>query len=55
MEAFGTMKADFLMRRIGSDAHGFLYNKGAAVSEALVPFGQARPFQGGCDRSGGVE
>jgi hypothetical protein len=26
--------------------------KGALVSEALVPFGQARPFQGGCDRSG---
>jgi hypothetical protein len=49
------MKADFLMRQIGSDARGFLYNKGAAVSEVLVPFGQARPFQGGCDRSGGVE
>jgi hypothetical protein len=30
-------------------------NKGTVVSEALVPFGQARPFQTGSDRSGGVE
>jgi hypothetical protein len=34
---------------IGSEARGFLHNKGAVVSEALVPFGPARPFQGGCD------
>jgi hypothetical protein len=39
---------------IGSDARGFLYNEGAVVSETLVPFGQARSFQGECDRSGGV-
>ena len=32
---------------IGSDACGFLYNKGAVVTEALVPFGQARPFPEG--------
>jgi hypothetical protein len=32
-----------------SDACGFLYSKGAVVAEALVPFGQARPFQGGCE------
>jgi len=37
------------------DACGFLYSKGAIVTEALVPFGQARPVQGGWDRSGGVE
>ena len=55
LEAGGTMRADFLMCGIGSDARGFLHNKRAVVSEALVPFGQARPFQGGCDRSGGVE
>jgi hypothetical protein len=29
-------------RRVVSDGRGFLYNKGAIVSEALVPFGQAR-------------
>jgi hypothetical protein len=55
LEAFGTMRADFFMCGIGSDARGFLHDKGAVVSEAQVPFGQARPFQGGCDRSGGVE
>jgi hypothetical protein len=55
LEAFGTMRADFLMCGIGSEARGFLNNKGAVVSEALVPFEQARRFQGGCDRSGGVE
>jgi hypothetical protein len=55
LEAFGTMRADFLLCGMGSDARGFLHDKGAVVSEALVPFGQARPFQGGCDRSGGVE
>jgi hypothetical protein len=49
------MRADFLMCGIGSEARGFLNNKGAVVSEALVPFEQARRFQGGCDRSGGVE
>jgi hypothetical protein len=26
LEAFGTMKADFLMRRIGNDARGFQHN-----------------------------
>jgi hypothetical protein len=26
---------------IGSDGHGFLYDKGVVVSEALAPFGQA--------------
>jgi hypothetical protein len=36
LEAFGTMKADFLMRRIGGDARGFLCSKGVAVSEVLV-------------------
>jgi hypothetical protein len=41
------MRADFLMCGKGSDARGFLHDKGAVVSEALVPFGQARPFQGG--------
>ena len=55
LKAFGTMRADFLMCGIGSDACGFLFNKGAVVSEALIPFGQARPFQGGCGRSGGAE
>jgi hypothetical protein len=55
LEVFGTMRANFLMCGIGSDGRGFLHNKGAVVSEALVPFGQARPFPGGCDRSGGVE
>ena len=44
-----TRRADFLMCGIGSEARGFLHNKGAVVSEALVPFGPARPFQGGCD------
>jgi hypothetical protein len=52
--SFGTMRTDFLMCGIGSDARGFLYNEGAVVSETLVPFGQARSFQGECDRSGGV-
>jgi hypothetical protein len=47
------MKGDFLMCAIGSDVRGFLHNKGVVVSEALVPFGQAKPFQGGCDRFGG--
>jgi hypothetical protein len=42
------------MSGIGSDARGFLYHQEAVVSEALVPFGQARPFQGGCDRSGAL-
>jgi hypothetical protein len=55
LETFGTMRAEFPLCGIGSDARGFLCNKGAVISEALVPFGQARPFQGGCDRSGGVE
>jgi hypothetical protein len=35
------MRADLLMCGIGSDAHGFLNNKGMVVSEALDPFGQA--------------
>jgi hypothetical protein len=30
------------MCRIGSDGRSFLYNRAAVVSEALVPFGQAR-------------
>jgi hypothetical protein len=55
LEVFGTMRANFLMCGIGSDGRGFLHNKGAVVSEALVPFGQARPFQTAYDRSGGVE
>jgi hypothetical protein len=55
LEAFGTTRADFLMCGIGNDARGFLHNKGGVVTEALVAFGQARTFQGGCDRSGGVE
>jgi hypothetical protein len=49
------MRAEFPVCGIGSGARGFLCNKGAVISEALVPFGQARPFQGGCDRSVGVE
>jgi hypothetical protein len=55
LEAFSTIRADFLRCGIGSYARGFPYNIGALVSDALVPFGQARLFQGGCDRSGGVE
>ena len=47
LEAFGTMRSDFLVCGIGNDARGFLHNKGAVVSEAVVLFGQARPFQGG--------
>jgi hypothetical protein len=39
------------MSGIGSDARGFL----RVVSDALVPFGQARSFQGGCDRFRGVD
>jgi hypothetical protein len=38
LEAFATMRAESLMRGIGSDARGFLCKKGAVVSEALVPF-----------------
>jgi hypothetical protein len=34
-------ESDFLMCGIGSVARGSLNNKGAVVSEALVPFGQA--------------
>ena len=30
------MRADFLMCGIGSDARGFLHNKRAVVSEALL-------------------
>jgi hypothetical protein len=29
------------MGGIGSDGHGFLYDKGVVVGEGLVPFGQA--------------
>jgi hypothetical protein len=36
LETGGTMRADFLMCGIGSDARGFLHNKRAVVSEALV-------------------
>ena len=32
------------MTGIESDARGFLHNKRVVVIEALVPFGQARPF-----------
>jgi hypothetical protein len=45
LEAFGMMRADFLVCGIGSDATGFLHNKGAVIIEALVPFGQARLFR----------
>jgi hypothetical protein len=48
-------ESGLLMCGIGNDAGGFLFKKGAVISEALVPFGQAQPFQGGYDRSGGVE
>jgi hypothetical protein len=41
LEVFSTMRADFVMCGIGSDARAFLHNKGAVVSKALVPFGQA--------------
>ena len=41
LEAFVTMRANFLMCGIGSEVHGFLNNKGTVVSEAPVPFGQA--------------
>ena len=41
------MRADFLMCEIGSDTRVFLHDKRAVVSEALAPFGQARPFKEG--------
>ena len=56
LETFGAVRADFLMCGIGNEAYGFLTPpKGAIVSEALVPFGQARPFQTAYGRSGGAE
>jgi hypothetical protein len=61
LEACGTMRPDISQVRSIScpesevmHAASYTINEWF-VSESLVPFGQARPFQGGCDRSGGVE
>jgi hypothetical protein len=41
------MRADLLMCGIGSDARDFLHNKGAVVSEALVPLDKRDLFKEG--------
>jgi hypothetical protein len=45
--SFGTIRTDFLVCGIGSDARGCLYNKGAVVSEALVPLDKRDLFKEG--------
>jgi hypothetical protein len=46
LEAFGTKRADFSCAELEVMRVASYTNKGAVVTEALVPFGQARPFQG---------
>jgi hypothetical protein len=43
LEAFGTMRADFLSAESKEMARGFLHNQGTVVNEILV-LEQARPF-----------